>query len=108
MTTGTSAKGKTAVSSLRDTEAAEATAPASTSDDNATPPPRPRHDRGRRPPFRSTSTDRSRTDMRANGTTFARDARILVDGGWTLSEVVPVDQFLWTGHLEIVGVFWRG
>ena len=75
MTTGTSAKGKTAVSSLRDTEAAEATAPASTSDDNATPPPRPRHDRGRRPPFRSTSTDRSRTDMRANGTTFARDAR---------------------------------
>ncbi|MEM7652262.1 MAG: hypothetical protein AAF220_03685 [Pseudomonadota bacterium] len=43
-----------------------------------------------------------------NPNTFARDARILTDGGWILSEVVPVDQFLWTGHLELVGVFWRG
>jgi 23S rRNA (uracil1939-C5)-methyltransferase len=40
-----------------------------------------------------------------NPTTFARDARILVDGGYTLTRVVPVDQFLWTSHLELVAVF---
>jgi len=40
-----------------------------------------------------------------NPTTFARDARILADGGYTLTRVVPVDQFLWTSHLELVAVF---
>ncbi len=39
--------------------------------------------------------------------TFARDARILVDGGYRLSCVVPIDQFVWTPHLEMVGVFSR-
>jgi 23S rRNA (uracil1939-C5)-methyltransferase len=33
---------------------------------------------------------------------FARDARILVDGGYRLGDVVPVDQFLWSGHIELV------
>jgi 23S rRNA (uracil1939-C5)-methyltransferase len=38
---------------------------------------------------------------------FARDARILADGGFSLDRVLPVDQFPWTAHLEIVGVFRR-
>ena len=42
-----------------------------------------------------------------NPQTFARDARILADGGWRLLKVTPIDQFLWTGHLEVVGVFAR-
>ncbi|MBI1252463.1 MAG: RNA methyltransferase [Alphaproteobacteria bacterium] len=39
--------------------------------------------------------------------TFARDARTLVDGGFTLVSVTPVDQFRWSPHVEIVGVFTR-
>jgi 23S rRNA (uracil1939-C5)-methyltransferase len=39
--------------------------------------------------------------------TFARDARILVDGGFVLRRVLPVDQFLWSPHVELVGVFTR-
>jgi len=39
--------------------------------------------------------------------TFARDARILVDAGFTLERVLPVDQFLWSPHVELVGVFSR-
>ncbi len=42
-----------------------------------------------------------------NPATFARDARILVDGGFTLERVLPVDQFLWSPHVELVGVFSR-
>jgi 23S rRNA (uracil1939-C5)-methyltransferase len=36
---------------------------------------------------------------------FARDVRILVDGGYALESVTPVDQFVYTPHLELVGVF---
>ena len=42
-----------------------------------------------------------------NPQTFARDARILQDGGYRLTRAVPVDQFLWTHHLEVVGTFVR-
>jgi 23S rRNA (uracil1939-C5)-methyltransferase len=38
---------------------------------------------------------------------FARDAAILVKGGYRIERIVPVDQFAWTHHLEIVGVFRR-
>ena len=38
---------------------------------------------------------------------FARDARILCDGGYRLDSVTPVDQFLFTPHVELVGVFRR-
>ena len=38
---------------------------------------------------------------------FVRDAQILVQGGYTLKHVTPVDQFKWTAHLEMVGVFER-
>lgn len=39
---------------------------------------------------------------------FSRDARILVDGGYRLDTIWPVDQFLWSHHLELVAVFRRG
>jgi len=42
-----------------------------------------------------------------NPATFARDARILADGGYTLERVLPVDQFLWSPHLELVATFRR-
>jgi 23S rRNA (uracil1939-C5)-methyltransferase len=42
-----------------------------------------------------------------NPATFARDARILTDAGFTLESVKPIDQFLWSPHIELVGVFGR-
>ena len=42
-----------------------------------------------------------------NAATFARDARILTDAGFALTEVQPIDQFLWSPHVELVGVFRR-
>ncbi len=38
---------------------------------------------------------------------FARDARILIDGGFSLTRVTPVDQFRWSPHVELVGIFTR-
>jgi 23S rRNA (uracil1939-C5)-methyltransferase len=37
-----------------------------------------------------------------NPATFVRDARILVDGGYRLTRVTPVDQFRYSPHVEIV------
>jgi 23S rRNA (uracil1939-C5)-methyltransferase len=42
-----------------------------------------------------------------NAATFARDAKILIDGGYVLSAVTPVDQFKYTAHVEIVAKFER-
>jgi 23S rRNA (uracil1939-C5)-methyltransferase len=42
-----------------------------------------------------------------NVTTFARDARILIDGGYRLEVVTPVDQFCHTPHVELVAKFIR-
>lgn len=42
-----------------------------------------------------------------NPVTFARDARVLLDAGFRLETVTPVDQFLWSAHVELVGVFRR-
>lgn len=42
-----------------------------------------------------------------NPATFARDARLLVDGGWRLRWVQPVDQFRWAPHVEVVAAFAR-
>ncbi len=42
-----------------------------------------------------------------NPVTFARDARLLIDAGFRLERVTPVDQFLWSAHVELVGVFRR-
>jgi 23S rRNA (uracil1939-C5)-methyltransferase len=37
-----------------------------------------------------------------NATTFARDAKLLIEGGYRLIEVTPVDQFRYSAHVEIV------
>lgn len=42
-----------------------------------------------------------------NPATFARDARALADGGYSLSWVRPVGQFRWSTHVELVGAFVR-
>jgi len=42
-----------------------------------------------------------------NPASFARDARILVDGGFTLEKLVAVDQFVWSAHVEVVALFRR-
>jgi 23S rRNA (uracil1939-C5)-methyltransferase len=42
-----------------------------------------------------------------NPASFARDARLLCDGGYRLAGVTPVDQFRYSAHVELVGVFDR-
>ncbi len=42
-----------------------------------------------------------------NPTTFARDAAQLIEASYTLKTLTPVDQFLYSAHLECVGVFER-
>jgi 23S rRNA (uracil1939-C5)-methyltransferase len=39
-----------------------------------------------------------------NPVTLARDLRILIDGGYTLKSVTPIDQFLWSPHVEAVAL----
>ena len=39
-----------------------------------------------------------------NPVTLARDLRILVDGGYALKSVTPIDQFLWSPHVEAVAL----
>jgi 23S rRNA (uracil1939-C5)-methyltransferase len=42
-----------------------------------------------------------------NVTSFARDAAILVAGGYAIEGVTPVDQFRYSAHVELVGIFRR-
>lgn len=42
-----------------------------------------------------------------NPATFARDARTLIDGGYRLERLTPIDQFLWSPHIELVATFRR-
>ncbi|MGX5829160.1 class I SAM-dependent RNA methyltransferase [Mesorhizobium sp. 43Arga] len=39
-----------------------------------------------------------------NPVTLARDLRILIDGGYMLKSVTPIDQFLWSSHVEAVAL----
>lgn len=39
-----------------------------------------------------------------NPVTLARDLRILLDGGYALKSVTPIDQFLWSSHVEAVAL----
>jgi len=38
---------------------------------------------------------------------FARDAKMLLEAGYALEKAVPIDQFCWSPHLEIVSIFRR-
>jgi 23S rRNA (uracil1939-C5)-methyltransferase len=40
-----------------------------------------------------------------NPTSLARDAEILVDGGYTFGRAMPVDQFKFSPHVETVAIF---
>jgi 23S rRNA (uracil1939-C5)-methyltransferase len=42
-----------------------------------------------------------------NAETFARDARILADGGYAIEGVTPIDQFRYSAHVEIFAAFRR-
>ena len=42
-----------------------------------------------------------------NPKTFARDARLLVEGGYEMRRVVPIDQFVWSHHIELAALFER-
>ncbi|MDA0231783.1 MAG: TRAM domain-containing protein [Proteobacteria bacterium] len=42
-----------------------------------------------------------------NAASFARDARILIDGGYRMQMLTPIDQFLWSSHVELVAIFER-
>lgn len=42
-----------------------------------------------------------------NPATLARDCRILVDAGFAIERVVPIDQFVWSPHVEAVAVLRR-
>jgi 23S rRNA (uracil1939-C5)-methyltransferase len=42
-----------------------------------------------------------------NPATFARDAKTLIEGGYTLHWVKPVGQFRWSTHVELVGALSR-
>ncbi len=42
-----------------------------------------------------------------NPVTFARDARVLQQAGYTIKTVQVVDQFRWSSHVELVGKFAR-
>ena len=40
-----------------------------------------------------------------NINTFVRDAKILIQNNYELKWVQPIDQFLYTSHVEVVGLF---
>lgn len=42
-----------------------------------------------------------------NPASFARDAKLLISGGYTLDWVQPVGQFRWSTHVELAGCFTR-
>ena len=42
-----------------------------------------------------------------NPSSFARDARMMVDQGWSLEWVQPVGQFRWSTHVELAACFVR-
>jgi 23S rRNA (uracil1939-C5)-methyltransferase len=42
-----------------------------------------------------------------NPNTLARDAKILIEGGYKLKSVTPVDQFRYSAHVEVVAKFTR-
>jgi 23S rRNA (uracil1939-C5)-methyltransferase len=42
-----------------------------------------------------------------NPTTLARDLEILIKGGYRVVSVTPIDQFLWSSHVEVVALLER-
>ena len=42
-----------------------------------------------------------------NPVTLARDLEILVAGGYRITSITPIDQFLWSSHVEVVALLER-
>lgn len=42
-----------------------------------------------------------------NAATFSRDLKIMLASGWRVTRITPVDQFLWSAHIEIVAALER-
>ena len=55
----------------------------------------------------ASSTMRVVIAVSCNPTTFARDAKVLFDGGYRLTAVTPIDQFRYSAHVEVVAKFER-
>ncbi len=43
------------------------------------------------------------SSMSCNPPSFARDAKMLIEGGYRLERLKPVGQFRWSTHVELVG-----
>ena len=56
----------------------------------------------RRPKLSPSLASLALVAVSCNPGTLARDLRILVDGGYRITRVVPVDQFLFSPHIEVV------
>lgn len=56
-------------------------------------------------PFLASSETRRIIGVSCNPASFARDARTLLDGGYKLQSLTLVDQFVWSAHVEITGLF---
>ena len=42
-----------------------------------------------------------------NAATFSRDLAIMLASGWRVTRITPVDQFIWSAHIEIVAALER-
>ncbi len=47
------------------------------------------------------------TGISCNPQSFARDAALLLEGGYKLRSITLIDQFVWSSHVEIAGAFTR-
>lgn len=54
-----------------------------------------------------TSAARTIVMVSCNPATFKRDAQCLIKGGYRLTRATAIDQFYWSGHLELVACFQR-
>ncbi len=45
--------------------------------------------------------------LSCNAASFARDAKVLTDAGFRAGTVSPIDQFLWSSHIEVAATFTR-
>jgi 23S rRNA (uracil1939-C5)-methyltransferase len=67
----------------------------------------PRAGAGKQAGALSASTVETVVAVSCNPATFARDAARLIGGGFRLERLTPIDQFVWSPHLELAAVFRR-
>jgi 23S rRNA (uracil1939-C5)-methyltransferase len=67
----------------------------------------PRSGAGAQAAMLANSSVRTLAYVSCNPETFGRDARLLADTGFHIAWVKPVDQFLWSSHIELVALLER-